>query len=166
MRDLKKYAIECMEMLDSLGIVYGNVKEFTVNTRSLRRWGQCCKRPNGYYININADLLKEENSETGLKETILHELLHSCPDCYGHGERWQYYARKVNKAYGYNIKRTNSAEEKGVVERRIAKPSETKYQIQCPACKHIWNYQRKCNVVTHPEWHSCGKCNKTLIRIK
>ena len=54
MRDLEKYALECMEMLDNLGITYGNIKEFTVNTRALRRWGQCCKRPNGYYINIIA----------------------------------------------------------------------------------------------------------------
>ena len=163
MRDLDKYALECMEMLDNLGITYGNIREFSINTRAMRRWGQCCKHPNGYYININIDLLKEGNSEVGLKETILHELLHSCPDCHGHGERWQYYANKINKAYGYNIKRTNSAEEKGVVERRII---ETKYQVQCPTCMYVWNFQRKCDTVSRPSAHRCGKCKTSLVRIK
>ena len=39
MRDLTAYAIECMTELDNIGIEYGNIIEFTVNTRAKKRWG-------------------------------------------------------------------------------------------------------------------------------
>ena len=46
MRDLTAYAIECMTELDNIGIEYGNIIEFTVNTRAKKRWGamQGCSR--------------------------------------------------------------------------------------------------------------------------
>lgn len=48
MRDLTAYAIECMTELDNIGIEYGNIIEFTVNTRAKKRWGQCKAVPGGY----------------------------------------------------------------------------------------------------------------------
>ena len=86
MRDLTAYAIECMNELDNIGIEYGNIIEFTVNTRAKKRWGQCRAVPGGYSINISSVLLDERNDEKGLKETIHHELLHSCKGCMNHGE--------------------------------------------------------------------------------
>ena len=39
MLDLQEIALECMEELDAIGIEYGNVIEFEINTRAQRRWG-------------------------------------------------------------------------------------------------------------------------------
>lgn len=76
MRNLMEYANECMVKLDDLGIEYGNVLEFKVNTRAAHRWGQCKVVPGGYSINISAVLL-DDNDEQGLINTIFHELLHT-----------------------------------------------------------------------------------------
>ena len=67
MRDLTEYAIRSMEYLDNIGIEYGNIIDFTVNTRARNRWGQCRAVPGGYTININAALLDERNDENGLR---------------------------------------------------------------------------------------------------
>ena len=36
MRDLMAYAVECMTELDKIGIQYGNITEFIVNTKARR----------------------------------------------------------------------------------------------------------------------------------
>lgn len=44
MRNLMIFAIECMDELDSIGIPYGKVLDFSVNTRAKKRWGGNAKR--------------------------------------------------------------------------------------------------------------------------
>ncbi len=39
MRDLQVVTKECMKELDKIGIKYGNVVKFEVNTRAKSRWG-------------------------------------------------------------------------------------------------------------------------------
>ncbi len=144
MRDLQKIAVECMQELDRIGIPYGNIERFIVNTRATKRWGQCKKLPSGNFeININQDLLDEKNSLEGLKNTIMHELLHSCEGCMNHGKKWQDMANKVNKFYGCKIKRVSSASEKGVIK-HTKKPIVYKYNVFCNSCKRNYKYQRMC----------------------
>jgi len=159
MRDLLKYGAMCMDMLDDLNIPYGNVLEIVINTRAGKRWGQCKKISSGYSININADLLREENDEAGLINTLLHELLHTCPNCMNHGECWKRYAAMINRRYGYDVKRTSSAEEKGVVIRNVGRKEEYKYFCKCEKCGYVWRYKRMCETVRNPgkyQHHGCG----------
>lgn len=114
MRDLYKVFVDCKNKLDALDIPYGKVAEITINRRAKKRWGQCRLIDGKYYINISEVLLREENSIRGLEETIIHELIHTCEGCMNHGPVWKAYVEIVNKAFGYNIKRTNSAYEKGI----------------------------------------------------
>lgn len=116
MRDLIDFTIQCMNELDRIGIPYGNVIDVTIKTRAKKRWGQCRKVPGGFTININVVLLDEKNDVDGLRNTIFHELLHTCPDCWNHGTQWKAYAAMIRRELGYNIQRTSSAEEKGVVK--------------------------------------------------
>lgn len=163
MRDLQMYAAECMEELDAIGIPYGNIVEFKVNTRAKRRWGLSQKTPNGFIIEINVDLLNEQNSINGLKNTIIHEILHTCTDCMNHGDRWKYFANVVNNTYGYNVKRCSNAEEKGVNERREAPIRPYKYLVQCPECGAQWKRKRESKLVQMPFLYRCGKCNVSLV---
>ena len=39
MKDLKKLANQCMAELDAIGVQYGNVISWEVNTRAKNRWG-------------------------------------------------------------------------------------------------------------------------------
>lgn len=170
MRDLQKYAVDCMEMLDCIGIEYGNIIEIVPNSRAKARWGQCKAIPGGYSININVELLDERNDEDGLINTIIHELLHSAKGCMNHGENWQRLANIVYREYGLNIKRTSSAAEKGMCDEAIkehiaARKSRThnvEYIIKCECCGHTYKRYKASKLTKHPDWFRCGNCNGAL----
>lgn len=151
MRDLYEYAEFCMELLNDIYVPYQRPENFTVNTRA-RRWGQCRKINGKYYININATLLDERNGENGLINTLLHELLHTCPNCMNHGSTWKYYAEKVRRAYGYDIKRTSDQEKKQVTTGNLNyREREYKYFIYCEKCgKLITRRKRACDITENP----------------
>ena len=165
MRDLNAYADRAMKMLDAIGIEYGNITEWKVNTRAHKRWGQTTIVPGGFAININADLLNEQNSEKGLLCTLCHELLHTCRGCWNHGAEWQRLAAIVNDCYCLNVKRCSTAEEKGcavVTEQKATR----EYIVECPCCGARWVRHRKCDLIDFPGFYSCKKCNMPLKRIK
>ena len=149
MRDLTEYVCKAMDMLDSIGVKYGNIIDCTVNTRAQKRWGQCRKVSGGYTININAVLLDEQNSEDGLMNTILHELAHSVDGCMNHGANWKAVANRIYSAYGYKIKRTDSAEDKGVIE--STRQIEYKYQFRCEKCGKVIGRTRASRFTRNPE---------------
>ena len=165
MRDLQKYADSCMEKLDSLNIEYADCIQFVVNTRAKNRWGLCKKEESGAYtISINVALLDETNDVVGLEETILHELLHTCYGCMNHGKKWKAYVEKVNRAYGYNISRLSSADEKGVHSREINN-IVYRFAIQCEDCGKVYKRSRMSKSVLHPERYRCSICGGRLERI-
>lgn len=165
---------ECIDEMDAIDIPYGKITEVTVNYRAKSRWGQCQRRyDNGiiYKININADLCHREASERGLKETIIHEILHTCPDCMCHTGEWKRLADLVNDCYGYNVKRCNSSEDKGMSEfykqhdrqGRPEKPVVWKYEIRCKSCgKIVGRKQKACKVTKYPQMYQCGFCRGKL----
>ena len=162
MRDLLAYAVRCMEYLDNIGIEYGNVIDFTVNTRARNRWGQCRAVPGGYTININVVLLDERNAESGLINTILHELLHTCKNCMNHGENWKRLAATVYRAYGYEITRKSSAEEKGI-EAMPEKP--VKHKFVCSGCGQIVTRQRESDFTKYYTAYTCGRCHSHFQKL-
>lgn len=161
MRDLIDFTIQCMNELDKIGVPYGNVIDVTINTRAKKRWGQCRKVPGGFTININAVLLDEKNDVDGLKNTIFHELLHTCPGCWNHGTQWKVYAAIVFRKLGYNIKRTSSAAEKGVIDEPEVE-HKPKYQIVCNSCGKTWERYKMCKVIQNINRCRCGFCNGRL----
>lgn len=89
MRDVNVIAIECMRELENIGIKCGNVIKIDINTRAKKRWGQCRKIGNNYIIEVNQILLREDTDIDGLKNTIIHELLHTCKGCMKHTGEWK-----------------------------------------------------------------------------
>lgn len=149
MKDVYEYALKAMEMLDAIGIKYGNVTEVTVNNR-MKNWGICSMHPGNYVgpvhftIEINRNLVEAEGSEDGLMNTMLHELLHTAAWAHNHGGLWLEYAEKVRKAYGYNIKQYSSEEDKGIADymkqKRAAEAAariSKRYQVYCPECDAV-----------------------------
>lgn len=167
MRDLMTYATICMKELDAIGIKYGRILKWEINTRAKSRWGQCRTVSGGYSININSVLLDDRNDEKGLKETIHHELLHSCKGCMNHGTNWKSLAQRVNRVYGYNIKRTDSAADKGVVEetRPPRKAREANYKVVCLDCGKIYTRAKASKLITHTDRYRCGCCCGKLKRV-
>ena len=164
MRDLNKVAKECMKELDAIGIKYGAITEFVVNTRAKKRWGQCRRVPGGFSINISIRLLDESVPIDGLKNTIIHELLHSCKNCQNHGEMWKRQAAKVNKYYGYGIKRCSSSEEKGVPE-EIREQKDIKHKFVCKDCGQVILRTRESRFTKNYESYACGRCGGTFSKV-
>ena len=162
MLDLQKIAKECMSELDAIGIRYGNIVRFEINTRAKKRWGQCRVVPGGYAINISERLLRDESSVRGLKETVFHEIAHTCEGCMNHGAEWKRIVSMINRAYGYQIKRTGSSEEHQVENL----PDEAyRHKVVCCGCGRAVYRMRECGLTRSPERWRCGKCGGTFKRI-
>lgn len=161
MKNLNMLVMDCKTELDNLNIEYGFIQSVTINTRAKKRWGMCTKEGEGVYkIEISSKLLKDDVEDIHAKNTIIHEILHTCDGCLNHGKEWQKLANKVNNAYGYNIKRTTSYAEKGI-ERPTAN-----YIVKCPCCNAKWEYMRMTKTVQFPNKYQCSKCKEKLIRVK
>lgn len=170
MKDLKKLYKEVLKDFDALGIKYGKIVEVVPNYRAKSRWGQCKKRPDGFYININVALLADNISDQGAKETIAHEICHTIKGCMNHGTEWKHYAQML-KARGYNIKRTNSAEDKGIHADAYSTPTNYKYEVYCAKCGTTSRYQRKGKVITTlttQKYHGyrCGECGSHNLKVR
>lgn len=175
MRNLLRYVEECKEELDSLNIEYGNVISWTINTRATRRWGQCKRKGSDYAINISEILLDERNDVKGLKETIIHELLHTISGCMNHGEKWQMYANEVNACLGYEISRISTMDEKGLCEEcKQVREEEYKkqynarpiYRLICKECGNTYTYHRAGYYVQHYKDCWCHLCKGKFDLIK
>lgn len=160
MKNLYAVASECMYELETLGIKFGKIVNFEVNYRAKSRWGQCCKKRDGYYINISNRLLQDDVEDKALKDTIIHEILHTCEGCMNHGTTWKKHADKVNKAYGYNIKRCTSAKEKGfdMEDLKAEKERNAKHKFVCEKCGQTILRQRESNFTKNYENYTCGRC--------
>lgn len=164
MMNLQEILYECQRELDTLSIPYGNVA-FITQGKMKTSWGTCKKYPNGTYsIKISDRLLNEDSSIKGLKATIVHELLHTCPGCMNHGAQWKAYAKAVNQKYDYSVQRCNSAEEKGVSPEAIVKSA--KYAFKCKKCGSIITRERRSKFTMHPERFRCSLCKGSFTRIK
>ena len=163
MRDLLRYAAECMACLDKLGIRYAKDIRFCVNTRATSRLGLCRKIGSRYEIEISHLLLDERTPEESLLNTLFHELLHTCYGCMKHTGRWKAYADRVNSAYGLNIKRAAAAEDREIPEELLPKAN---YLVCCESCGAEYGRQKLSPLIQHPEHYRCGKCRGKLKRIK
>lgn len=132
MYDLIKCYRECMDDLHAIGI-YPNISAKDVKaTVQQRTWGLCKSRRalrtkhnadgtmTNYYvyehrITISKRLVDDSTPYSSLRQTMLHELLHACDECYGckHKGKWLEYANLVNDCYNMNIQEGHSSEEMG-----------------------------------------------------
>lgn len=146
MKNLNAIANDCITELKNIGIEPPHIT-FEVNTRAATRWGQCKKTNGRYSISIASVLVDDKAPLNGLKSTIMHEVLHTMPNCMNHGNTWQDYADRVNKAYGYKVTRTDSYKDKGFANNPLAEAHPYKYTIKCNACGNEWNYRRSNNTI-------------------
>lgn len=176
MRDLQKVFQNCITMMDEIHMDYGNITKVTVNTRAKSRWGQCkCKvigfKYNGsplyeYSINISSLLLNERVPIEALQNTIIHEILHTCPDCLNHGYEWKRRAAIVKNKLGYDIKRCSDADEKGIDKNLVNGYRKPNYIVRCKKCGREVNKMRMCSIVKYPELWRCGVCSGEFERVK
>ena len=160
MNDCDKLMGEVAEQARALGIpISENIRpQVLLNRRAVNRFG-CCRRQGGEYL-IEVSTRIAEGPEKSCRETLAHELLHTCPGCQNHGKRWKGYARRMSDAYGYRIQRTVSEEAMGV-----PRPREYKYLFRCERCGAELGRYRQSPLTRHPERYRC-RCGGKLRRIE
>lgn len=127
-----------------------------INRRAVSRFGCCRLEKEGYVIELAEGLLTA--SEAACRQTLAHELLHTCPGCQNHGPLWKSYAQRMNQAYGYQIARTGTWQALGLPE-----AAPVRHLVVCQACGRIFRRSRASALVCHPERYRC-QCGGQLVR--
>lgn len=158
---------ESETLVKGANIEIGNITNLRINNRLKSVYGRARRIGNEYTIEIAGELLNSATND-GIKNTIIHEILHTCKGCMNHGENWKRKADIIKNKYGIEIKRTSTMEEKGYTKESIERVEERmnsyKYIIGCD-CGAEWKYKSMCNSVRHPERYMCSTCKKKLKRI-
>lgn len=128
-----------------------------VNTRAKRRLGCCVRREGAFEIQVAARLLEDAPR---LRETLIHELLHTCPGCMDHGPRWKAYAARAGEALGATIQRVAAVEGPSQPLRR----EEVKYLLRCQSCGRLIPRLRMSKAVRRPGLYRCP-CGGRLERL-
>lgn len=151
---------EMEETLKNLRIpISGKIApKLQVNFRAKRRLGCCVLKSGVYSIEVSASLLGRPEL---LRQTIAHELLHTCKGCGNHGTLWKAYAARVNEALGYSVQRLTPADPQDSAPLRT---EEVKYVLLCTSCGAKIPRCRMSKVVKYPWRYRC-KCGGKLKRI-
>ena len=158
MKDLMKLYNECVEELRRINMdISSRITKVSVNGRLSRSLGRCRFNPRtgSYTIEVNPCMLADSVEVKTTKNTIIHELIHTCPGCMNHGYEWKRRGDRVNRMLGYNITRETEVEglEAAGVE---VKKEEYKYALECVVCKHQFKFQRWCSKLENPSRWKCG----------
>ncbi len=128
--------------------------EVKINSRAVKRFGRCILSRGRYTIELSSMLI--DAPEKSCRQTIAHEIIHTCPGCMDHGVSFRLYAAMMNNAYGYSISRTGSREEMG-----IRQEENFRYAIICRKCGRKTMRLRRSSVIDHPSRYRC-KCGGRL----
>ena len=158
MKDLQKHFDKCLAMVESKNIQPDRIT--SVKAQKMSPWGKCKCQPNGYSILINSILLDDSLDDSALDNTIIHEILHTVDGCFNHGKKWKICAEIINRAYGLNVKRGSSFEDKG-----IDHTEDIRYIVKCEKCGYEFKRRRLSNLIKYPELYRC-ECGGNLKRVK
>ena len=107
---------ECTALLKELNVPISSSVCPTVKLIGTRRTlGRCCAKGSrkkyteyDYYIEISRNTLN--NPEKSIRNTLIHELLHTVPDGMRHTGAWKKWAKYVSSKTGYTIQRLGGEE--------------------------------------------------------
>ena len=142
-------------ILDFSDNISNEVKLINNNTSLgvCRKYSICDTRY--YNIYLNKKMLKCNDEQ--IKNTLLHELIHTIDGCFNHGSNFKKQAEIVNKLYGYNVQRGNSYQE-------FKNQLNFKYEVCCTNCGAKNRYFKKTNVVKHPSLYHCSCGGKLEVK--
>lgn len=155
---------ECMEECESIGIEADEqawpVTLVKVNNRLSRAHGRCIyhNRYRTCTIEISGKLMNTGNDEW-IKNTLMHEYLHSLTYGEHHGGRWAEYAKRVNHDLGYGVERTANAEESKAVQEQY------RYQGICHDCGAKYTFARKRKYFDYISECTCSDCHSHNIEV-
>ena len=170
--ELHQWLWEERDKLIDIGIpVSSNICPEIRFSKATSWYGQCQQNKvfqgKRYRFQISISEYHLQSSERAIRNTLIHELLHTCPGCLNHGPKWKNYTAFVQKRLGYNIVRSGGDKDKDSAMEQMREEKRagyrTKYLLVCTRCgQEIVRYRRS-SVVLHPEKYRC-KCGGKIER--
>lgn len=173
----------CLDELKSIGIISDEkialIRISLSNSRSKKMYGCCItsnpdvssryieKRGKRKYIkygkygfyNIMINKWAMSLNDDIIKNTIMHELVHTLPYANNHGTEFKKYSAYINEKLGYNVSRLGNKKEdfiKSNLEYDDKKEENYKYNIICVKCGT--EYKRKRISKDFFKKYRCSKC--------
>lgn len=172
MKNYRKLFDACLTELKRINMdISDDIVRVSVNGRLSRALGRCKARYSPitgnysmYEIEINPCMLGDDVEDKVTKNTIIHELIHTCPGCMNHGHEWKRRADRVNRMLGYNVQRVTESEklESAGVE---LKRREFKYALVCEKCGAEIKRKRWSSALENPSAYRHSGCGGSLHTI-
>ena len=157
--ELTTLANKCSQNLRNIGIPVANVSGYTINSRTSKRLGRCSRRDNQFYIEVSSKILHDKKE---VLNTIYHELIHTCPSCFNHGDKWQMYGQLAESKLKLEKPITRCTS----VDRTEEYVSQFKYVLKCECCGVEILKDRMCGVVKNPELYIHRVCGGHFTRVR
>lgn len=98
---------ECHKEISDLGISVAPLGTISLKINNAKRsWGYCSRK--GSLFTIKIARMTIDLGLVAVRATMIHELLHTVPNCMNHGAEWKRIAKMVDEAYGYTTSRITS----------------------------------------------------------
>ena len=184
--------LECEKKLQEMGY---DIPVINYKITKNKLFGYCeAKNEEEFDIYINEYLLYESDEE--IKNTVYHEIAHAIDmvnsfangnlyfvgntlyrkrgTCTPHGKSWKNIVNKISQKTGIQINITD--EFPSNMENKFL--NDAKFILQCPNCKHQYNYNRMCRAIklalqnetdngdSHIWCSDCGKQKGKLLLVK
>ena len=160
---VNKLLLEVIDEAKSVGIpISSNINlNVIINTRAKNRFGACRRKiiNNKEHFQIEIGSALNNCTDFQIKSLLAHEILHTCPRCYNHGQTWKAYSDILNKKYKYQIKRVSDPKEFNI--QNIQKEVKYRYKIICTKCGNEIYRQKRTKVIANIENYRC-KCGGRL----
>lgn len=159
---INRLAKDAKDELAAVGIdVSAQITCIKENRRAKKRLGCCKKDRNTLKENFTIEIstVLDGESDQVVKEIIIHELLHTCKDCFNHGKKWKRLAALVNSAYEYHIKTYADREILNIEEKAEGK---LRYEIRCTQCRHVGYRYKRSKMIVNPHLYRCAKCGGAI----
>ena len=160
---------KALEICDAEEIPYRKINSIKANNRLTKSWGRCLTRYHTEFdIEVRGKILNKSlfPDERGIMEVILHEIIHTCPDCWNHGALFKEYGGRLEK-YGYNVGSATTNPEKLGAD-SIAYSAAFRYMVKCPKCGYTIGKDKMCDLIKYPSIYSHTPCGNDshFVRIR
>lgn len=157
--DLTAMAEECRQELEALGLKPGPLKAVGFNSRAKTLFGRCTREPGGYRLEIMTFLNRFRTLDE-IRQTVMHEVIHTLEGCNNHGADFQQVARRVNQQLGYRIATRSQLGE------AAGQAVPYRYVLKCSHCgQELKRYHRKPRLTRHHFHKGCGEASKGKLQL-
>lgn len=112
-----------------------------------------------------------EHMRKKLTNTLIHELIHTCPGCLNHGVNFKRRCLQLHQLTGIEVERATAFEDiEGLDAAALrAQKRQARYEVYCPHCQRViaerTKYSKVCSQLSRYRCSKCG-CNKLELHVK